>query len=192
MPMMASLDHVNRSLKQVSRFLAPWLPLAGCHMVDYLTSNHWETLLSPQLQHDLLQLPKDKLQCLPSASFTFDDMDYTYSSEEWEASSSDLLSFMAAVQDHSLPSLGITTSLEEGSGLPGRPQGLFGPATLQSITIPHGIRKFAALAAVFSNMSWADIWARSFWQLNRVLAALYLVSVPGPSRRLQSVVSTLS
>lgn len=66
--MMTSLARVNESLGQVAAFLAPLMPLVGCHMVDYLTLRHWDTLLPPRLQQDLLDLPADALHLLPSAA----------------------------------------------------------------------------------------------------------------------------
>lgn len=61
------------------------------------------------------------------------------------------------------------------------------------------VRKFAALAAVFVNRTWADIRAWGFWRSKRALTACYLVNVPGPNQacvaldqRLQPVVLTSS
>ncbi|XP_071521829.1 probable methyltransferase-like protein 25 isoform X2 [Panulirus ornatus] len=110
---MASLDNINKSLRKVSKFLAPLIPLVGCHMVDYMTANHWENYLPPQLQEDLLQLPREKLQYIPTASMQFDTHDIAYTSEGWCFSSSDLPSFIVAIREHCLPSLGITTAVEE-------------------------------------------------------------------------------
>lgn len=36
-------------------------------MVDYLTKNLWDTLLPQQLRQDLMDLPRDQLQYLPTA-----------------------------------------------------------------------------------------------------------------------------
>lgn len=65
---MASLVQVNEALGKVVAFLAPLVPLIGCHMVDFFTLRHWDTLLPPQLQEDLLNLPSDALHLLPSAA----------------------------------------------------------------------------------------------------------------------------
>ena len=65
---MASLQQVNEALEKVVKFLSPLLPMIGCHMVDFLTLRHWETLLPTQIQHDLLSLPPEALHRLPSAT----------------------------------------------------------------------------------------------------------------------------
>lgn len=65
---MDSLEQVNEAQEKVVAFLAPLVPLVGCHMVDFLTLGHWDTLLPPQLQQDLLSLPLDTLHLLPSAA----------------------------------------------------------------------------------------------------------------------------
>lgn len=66
--MMDSLEQVNEALEKVVAFLAPLVPLIGCHMVDFLTLRHWDALLPPQLQQDLLSLPSETLHLLPSAA----------------------------------------------------------------------------------------------------------------------------
>lgn len=43
----------------------------------------------------------------------------------------------------------------------------------------HDVCKHAVLSANFANMSWVDYWVQGFWKLNRVLAARYLLNVPG-------------
>ena len=68
---MASLQLVNEALGKVVTFIAPLVPLIGCHMVDFLTLKHWDTLLPSQLQHDLLNLPTDALHLLPSATLPY-------------------------------------------------------------------------------------------------------------------------
>ncbi|KAG0719157.1 Methyltransferase-like protein 25 [Chionoecetes opilio] len=65
---MASLQQVNEALDKMVTFLGPLMPLIGCHMVDYLTQSHWDTLLPAQLQRDLLSLPAEALHQLPSAT----------------------------------------------------------------------------------------------------------------------------
>ncbi|KAK4293153.1 hypothetical protein Pmani_034130 [Petrolisthes manimaculis] len=108
---MATLDHLNSSLHKVSRFIEPLLPLVGCHMVDYLTKNHWETLLPQQLRHDLIHLPLHQLQYLPVAFMGYETADCNSSFESW--SLSNLSSFLSAIRQHSLPALDVTTPLSQ-------------------------------------------------------------------------------
>ncbi|KAK8719523.1 hypothetical protein OTU49_013985 [Cherax quadricarinatus] len=110
---MASRENINQALTRVAKFLGPLVSVAGCHMVDYLTSDHWDSLLPPPLQSDLLRLSHHELLVLPSASFAFDSDGDTDTSKDFNLSTCNLISFLKAVHDHSLPSLGVTTSLQE-------------------------------------------------------------------------------
>ncbi|KAK8395905.1 hypothetical protein O3P69_005792 [Scylla paramamosain] len=111
---MASLQQVNEALGQVVTFLAPLVPLIGCHMVDFLTLRHWDNLLSPQIQHDLLSLPASVLHQLPSATLPHAwNHAEAGSSEPWNVSSSDLPTFLSQVRRHCPAALGVTTPIEQ-------------------------------------------------------------------------------
>lgn len=111
---MASLQQVNEALGQVVTFLTPLVPLIGCHMVDFLTLRHWDNLLPPQIQHDLLSLPTSVLHQLPSAALPHACQHAEAgSSEPWSVSSSDLPTFLSQVRSHCPAALGVTTPIEQ-------------------------------------------------------------------------------
>ncbi|MPC64234.1 hypothetical protein E2C01_058345 [Portunus trituberculatus] len=111
---MTSLQQVNEALGRVVTFLTPLMPLIGCHMVDFLTLRHWDNLLPPQIQHDLLSLPANVLHQLPSATLPHShEHGEAGSSEPWSVSSSDLPTFMSQVRRHCPAALGVTTPVEQ-------------------------------------------------------------------------------
>ena len=63
---MTSLKNVNFALSQVLEFLTPWLPLANCANIDFITENFWNKFLSQDLQDGLLSLSEEQLKLLPS------------------------------------------------------------------------------------------------------------------------------
>ncbi|XP_026330746.1 methyltransferase-like protein 25 isoform X2 [Hyposmocoma kahamanoa] len=44
---------IRRHLDSITRYLTPLLPIANCHMVEFLTENHWETLIPTPLRESL-------------------------------------------------------------------------------------------------------------------------------------------
>lgn len=75
---MASLEKVNEALAKLVRVIEPLKPLMKCHMVDYLTANHWETLLPLSIQEGLLNLPREKIYLMPSVALQLDDVEGTF------------------------------------------------------------------------------------------------------------------
>lgn len=75
---MASLEKVNEALMKLVRLIEPLKPLMKCHMVDYLTANHWETLLPIGIQQGLLNLPREKLYLMPSGALYLEDIEGLY------------------------------------------------------------------------------------------------------------------
>lgn len=71
---MASLEKVNEALAKLVQLIEPLKPLMKCHMVDYLTANHWETLLPKGIQQGLLNLPREKLYLMPSGALDLEDI----------------------------------------------------------------------------------------------------------------------
>ncbi|XP_063828467.1 probable methyltransferase-like protein 25 isoform X1 [Ostrinia nubilalis] len=48
-----TMSKVRRHLDSIVTFLNPLLPLANCHMVEFFTQNHWETLIPGNLKSSL-------------------------------------------------------------------------------------------------------------------------------------------
>lgn len=44
---------LHRHIDSVTKYLTPLLPLANCHMVEFITHNHWERLLPTNLRESL-------------------------------------------------------------------------------------------------------------------------------------------
>ncbi|XP_066984565.1 probable methyltransferase-like protein 25 isoform X2 [Macrobrachium rosenbergii] len=109
---MASLEHINEVIKKVAKFLSPLLPLSSCHMVDYITADHWENLVPEQIREDLSNLPREQLQHIPSASLLNELGDEPVDSN-WSLATSSLSSYLSAIRQHSLSSLGVLTPVDE-------------------------------------------------------------------------------
>ncbi|XP_020604835.1 methyltransferase-like protein 25 isoform X2 [Orbicella faveolata] len=56
-----------RDFKHVINYLETQKQLMDAHMVDFFTSNHWETLLPRNIRQDLESLPQHQLTSLPNA-----------------------------------------------------------------------------------------------------------------------------
>ncbi|ROT80200.1 Methyltransferase-like 25 [Penaeus vannamei] len=84
-----------------------------CHMVDYLTANHWETLLPKGIQQGLLNLPREKLYLMPSGALDLEDIADNKIDEELCLSSVNLSTLLSIIRKHSLHSLGVTTSMPQ-------------------------------------------------------------------------------
>ena len=56
-----------RDFKHVINYLEEEKQLMDAHMVDFFTSNHWETLLPRNIREDLESLPQQLLTSLPNA-----------------------------------------------------------------------------------------------------------------------------
>lgn len=56
-----------RDFKHVINYLETQKQLMDAHMVDFFTSNHWETLLPKNIRQDLESLPQHQLTSLPNA-----------------------------------------------------------------------------------------------------------------------------
>jgi len=57
----------HRDFKHVISYLETQKQLMDAHMVDFFTSNHWETLLPRNIREDLESLPQEQLTSLPNA-----------------------------------------------------------------------------------------------------------------------------
>lgn len=44
---------LHRHIDSITKYLTPLLPLANCHMVEFITHNHWERLLPTNLRQSL-------------------------------------------------------------------------------------------------------------------------------------------
>ena len=67
------LSQVEFSLRQVSTFLLPYLPLANAHNSDFIVCRHWRHHTHPLVATDLLKLSDNDLCILPSGSLFTDD-----------------------------------------------------------------------------------------------------------------------
>ena len=56
-----------RDFKHVINYLETQKQLIDAHMVDFFTSNHWETLLPRNIREDLESLPQQQFTSLPNA-----------------------------------------------------------------------------------------------------------------------------
>lgn len=50
---MGNFERVYDKINSTRKFLSPLLPLANCHMVEFLTQNHWEKLIPKDLRNYL-------------------------------------------------------------------------------------------------------------------------------------------
>lgn len=55
-----------RDFKHVINYLEAQKQLMDAHMVDFFTSNHWETLLPRNIREDLESVPQQQLTSLPT------------------------------------------------------------------------------------------------------------------------------
>lgn len=62
-----SVEELKEKIKKLLSFLEPLLPLANCHLVQFLTEDQWNNLLPRHLQEDLLHIPMKNLNLIPSA-----------------------------------------------------------------------------------------------------------------------------
>ncbi|KAL7640396.1 UNVERIFIED_CONTAM: hypothetical protein RMT77_008669 [Armadillidium vulgare] len=62
-----SVEELIEKIKKLLSFLEPLLPLANCHLVQFLTEDQWNNLLPRHLQEDLLHIPMKNLNLIPSA-----------------------------------------------------------------------------------------------------------------------------
>ncbi|XP_063594637.1 probable methyltransferase-like protein 25 [Penaeus indicus] len=111
---MASLEKINEALVKLVRVIEPLKPIMKCHMVDYLTANHWETLLPVGIQQGLLSLPREKLYLMPSGALRLEDVEADNKiDEELCLPSVNLSTLLSIIRKHSLHSLGVTTSMHQ-------------------------------------------------------------------------------
>ena len=86
-----------RDFQHVIDYLGTQRKLMDAHMVDYFTSNHWETLLPLQIRKDLESLSPLELASLPTAcndeSETFDNVGHHLKNFLNEAKMAQLKSF---------------------------------------------------------------------------------------------------
>lgn len=54
-PMISTIKILHRRLDSITKYLEPLMPLANCHMVEFFTEKHWETLLPCALRNTLNQ-----------------------------------------------------------------------------------------------------------------------------------------
>lgn len=66
-------EHFDRDFKHVVNYLEAQIQLMDAHMVDFFTSNHWETLLPRQIREDLESLSEQQLLRLPTACHKSED-----------------------------------------------------------------------------------------------------------------------
>ncbi|XP_078359527.1 putative methyltransferase-like protein 25 isoform X1 [Oculina patagonica] len=62
-----SEEQFYKDFKRVVNYLEAQKQLMDAHMVDFFTSNHWETLLPRQIREDLESLSEQQLSWLPTA-----------------------------------------------------------------------------------------------------------------------------
>uniref|UniRef100_A0A2A4K2Y0 Methyltransferase domain-containing protein n=1 Tax=Heliothis virescens TaxID=7102 RepID=A0A2A4K2Y0_HELVI len=51
--MHSTISKLRHHIDSITKYLAPLLPIANCHMVEFLTQNHWEKLLPSPLRKTL-------------------------------------------------------------------------------------------------------------------------------------------
>lgn len=51
--MKSTITKVRHHIDTITKYLTPLLPIANCHMVEFLTLNHWEKLLPVSLKDSL-------------------------------------------------------------------------------------------------------------------------------------------
>jgi hypothetical protein len=44
------MSKVRQQLDSIVSFLNPLMPMANCHMVEFFTQNHWDTLIPENLR----------------------------------------------------------------------------------------------------------------------------------------------
>ena len=59
--------HFYRDFKYLINYLETQKQLMDAHMVDFFTSNHWETLLPRNIREDLESLPQQQFTSFPNA-----------------------------------------------------------------------------------------------------------------------------
>ncbi|CAL4059824.1 unnamed protein product [Meganyctiphanes norvegica] len=106
--MAPSTDQIQKVLKQLTNFLEPLLSFANCHMVNFITHDHWNTFLNDQIKKDLEKVPIEQLSQIPTATLGLENEEL----DEW-CLQGNLISFMAAVRKHHLTAINILTPLEE-------------------------------------------------------------------------------
>lgn len=50
---LTTVKGLHKHLDSITKYLLPILPLANCHMVEFLTENHWDNLLPSKLRVSL-------------------------------------------------------------------------------------------------------------------------------------------
>lgn len=92
-----SEEQFYKDFKRVVNYLEAQKQLMDAHMVDFFTSNHWETLLPRQIREDLVSLSEQQLSWLPTAcineSVDFDNFGENLKHFLTEATQAQLKSF---------------------------------------------------------------------------------------------------
>ena len=93
----SNFDHLNEDIRRLIAYLEAKKELMDAHMVEYFTSNHWESLLSPQLREDLESLTHEQLIHLPTVA-------YDNTSEEYRTLGEHLKTFLEKARQAQLKS----------------------------------------------------------------------------------------
>ncbi|XP_022806355.1 methyltransferase-like protein 25 isoform X2 [Stylophora pistillata] len=93
----SNFDHLNEDIRRLLAYLEAKKELMDAHMVEYFTSNHWESLLSPQLREDLESLTHEQLIHLPTVA-------YDNTSEEYRTLGEHLKTFLEKARQAQLKS----------------------------------------------------------------------------------------
>lgn len=104
-----SADNIQKALKQITNFLEPLLSFANCHMVNYITHDHWNTFLNKKIKTDLQNLSVEQLKQLPTATLGIENGEVN----EWCSEGGNITSFMAAIRKHHLSAINMLTPLEQ-------------------------------------------------------------------------------
>lgn len=51
--MTSTIFKLRNKIDSITKFLTPLLNIANCHMVEFITQNHWDTLLPASLRESL-------------------------------------------------------------------------------------------------------------------------------------------
>lgn len=103
-----SIDNIQEALKQLTNFLEPLLSFANCHMVNFITHDHWNIFLNEKIKKDLENLSVDQLKLIPTATLGFENDQF----DEWCIQDGNLISFLAAIKKHHLSEMNVLTPLE--------------------------------------------------------------------------------
>ena len=62
---MDTMVELEQAVLELADFIEQYLPLANAHNTDFITHDHWNCLLTPEIQEALLSLDDEELIALP-------------------------------------------------------------------------------------------------------------------------------